>query len=165
MRGAPMDREFALGFLAFLTPALGPGLMRRRRERLGAEGQVRATMELVCTDPSRVDPDVLAAHVEVARDRAAREWVDAAYLGSARTIVAAHAGGRSWRLVRNAPDVPTLLLHGDRDRLVAVEAARHAAALRPDWTFEVMPGVGHVPMLEAPAETLDAMRRWARAQG
>jgi pimeloyl-ACP methyl ester carboxylesterase len=56
--------------------------------------------------------------------------------------------------------MPVMLIHGDKDRLIPIRAARHAAAANPSWRFEVATGVGHVPMLEAPAWTAGKLRDW-----
>ena len=60
--------------------------------------------------------------------------------------------------------MPVLLVQGTLDRLVPVSAARWAAKLNADWTYVEMPGVGHVPMIEVPDDTYDAITDWARTQ-
>ena len=39
--------------------------------------------------------------------------------------------------------VPTLVVHGDRDRLVPIEAGRLTAQLVPGATFVAIEGMGH----------------------
>jgi hypothetical protein len=56
--------------------------------------------------------------------------------------------------------MPVLLIHGDRDRLIPIRAAHHAAAANPSWRFEIATGVGHVPMLEAPVWTAGRLISW-----
>jgi pimeloyl-ACP methyl ester carboxylesterase len=58
---------------------------------------------------------------------------------------------------------PALIVQGERDRLVRVEAARALAAAHPDWQLEVLDDVGHVPQLEAPARFLAIVEPWLRA--
>ncbi|MGQ0699922.1 MAG: alpha/beta fold hydrolase [Panacagrimonas sp.] len=48
---------------------------------------------------------------------------------------------------------PTHVLWGDQDRLIHVDCVRVFRELLPDCSATVLPGIGHVPMLEAPAET------------
>jgi len=55
---------------------------------------------------------------------------------------------------------PVLLLHGDRDRLVPVAAARAVARANPAWRFEVAHDVGHVPQLEVPDWTAGHILDW-----
>lgn len=52
---------------------------------------------------------------------------------------------------------PTLLIHGDEDRMVRVDAARGLAAMISGSRIVVLPGVGHFPTLEDPDAVLDAL--------
>lgn len=49
-----------------------------------------------------------------------------------------------------AVKTPTLLLHGERDMLTPVGAARWLAELMPDARLHVLPGVAHAPFLSHP---------------
>lgn len=60
---------------------------------------------------------------------------------------------------------PAMLLHGARDRLIPLAAARRTSAAHPDWRFEVAPDIGHVPMLEAPEWTRVAIDGWLDGDG
>jgi pimeloyl-ACP methyl ester carboxylesterase len=55
-------------------------------------------------------------------------------------------------------DFPVSIVHGQADALIPVERAREmkAALLRAHLTE--LPGVGHMPMLEAPTETAEALK-------
>jgi pimeloyl-ACP methyl ester carboxylesterase len=55
--------------------------------------------------------------------------------------------------VMAAIQIPTHILWGDQDRLVDVDCVRVLGELLPNCSSTVLPGVGHVPMLEAPAES------------
>jgi pimeloyl-ACP methyl ester carboxylesterase len=63
-------------------------------------------------------------------------------------------------------EVPTLWLQGADDPLAKQGPARELAATRPDWTFELRPGVGHLLAIEDPQWTagriLAALDRKAR---
>jgi pimeloyl-ACP methyl ester carboxylesterase len=48
--------------------------------------------------------------------------------------------------------VPTLILHGDADRVVPMSAANDLASHIPHAQFRVIKGAGHVPYLTHPAE-------------
>ena len=48
---------------------------------------------------------------------------------------------------------PTLVLWGDRDRLLDVSAVDVMKPLLPGGTFVILEGVGHIPMVERPEET------------
>lgn len=51
---------------------------------------------------------------------------------------------------------PTLILWGDHDRLVDVSGAQVLKSVMPNAEVVVMPNVGHVPMVEKPAESAAA---------
>lgn len=55
---------------------------------------------------------------------------------------------------------PTLVVCGEADALTPPKLARELAGLLPGATLALLPGVGHVPMLEAPAATAAALRGW-----
>jgi len=58
-----------------------------------------------------------------------------------------------------------LLIHGTADRLVPIAAARAAARANPAWSLREFGGVGHVPQLEAPQDTADAVLGWLGSAG
>jgi len=116
---------------------------------------------------------VVDAHVALtaAVDRTA---ADRAYLASARSL--------SWVMTRSGPtiakidalDLPVLHLHGSRDMLVPLAAARRMAEGRANWRLDVARDIGHAPMLETPVWTglridewldRDGAPAWARAGG
>jgi len=63
-------------------------------------------------------------------------------------------------------DVPTAVVVGDRDRLTPTPCAESIVGALPGAELTVLPGVGHMPMLENPAEVTAALRDViARASG
>ena len=58
---------------------------------------------------------------------------------------------------------PLLVLHGDADQLIPVSQAVQPARQAGPMDRVILPGVGHMPMWEAPGETADAIRGWARS--
>lgn len=62
--------------------------------------------------------------------------------------------------------IPTLILWGEEDRLIPVEAGRWLDKTTPDSTLVVYPGIGHIPHEEAPEATLGDLEPWlARLSG
>jgi pimeloyl-ACP methyl ester carboxylesterase len=148
-------------FAVYATPGLGRVLMARRN-RMTPEALVARTLALCCTDPSRIAAEVVDHHVTVARQRAVFTDGTRDFLAAARSVLSTAGylrGMAYWRGIRSTP-VPVLLLHGERDRLVPVTAARVVARNNPSWSLVVLPGVGHVPQLEAPKETAEAILDW-----
>ena len=56
--------------------------------------------------------------------------------------------------------VPTLILWGERDRLIPMRWGREFEKAIPGSRLVVFPGLGHVPQEEDPAATLAALRDW-----
>jgi pimeloyl-ACP methyl ester carboxylesterase len=139
--------------------------MERRRSLISAEQQARAVLRLCTVDPHRVDRAVLEQHLHLAREREAFADIDAELVAAARSLVFVIARRRWLGRVMRGVTVPVLLLHGSRDRLVPLAAARATAAANPTWRFEVARDVGHVPQLEAPEWTLGHLLDWLGDEG
>jgi pimeloyl-ACP methyl ester carboxylesterase len=54
-------------------------------------------------------------------------------------------------------DVPTLLVWGERDRIIPVGHGRHAHELMPHSRFEAFPGAGHFPFNDDPERFVDVL--------
>jgi pimeloyl-ACP methyl ester carboxylesterase len=153
-------------FAAYATPGVA-GILMRRRARLTPEQMVAETLALCCVDPTRIPADVLAEHVALARERAGFADAGETFLAAARSVVATAgiAGGRRYRRGIRTVEGPVLLVHGERDRLVPLAAARVAARTNPAWSFVTLPDAGHVPQLERPRETAQAVLDWLDGAG
>jgi pimeloyl-ACP methyl ester carboxylesterase len=57
-------------------------------------------------------------------------------------------------------DLPVLLLHGDADRIMPVQSSRDLAARLPRVELQVMPGLGHVPLMTEPARVAALIDRF-----
>ena len=115
-------------------------------------------LQLCCAHPERVPEDVVRALEDMARDRLHLPWADSAFISAARSIVVRNTtGAAAYRRLVAGVEVPTLALHGARDRLVPLAHARAAAAANPRIALHVLDDAGHAPQLEAPQEILDAI--------
>ena len=141
--------------------------MISRRRRFAPEELVAGVLATVCADPSRISPAVVEQHVEVARRRFGYTEADREFTLAARSVVsaAAYVTGRAYRRAIDAVRCPVLVLHGLLDRLVPVEAVRRAARAHPAWSLVVLPGVGHVPQLEAPGVCATEIAEWLGGAG
>jgi pimeloyl-ACP methyl ester carboxylesterase len=146
-------------------PRWGARRLSRAVAALGPESLVRETMRLVSADPSRIEQTVMDAHIALEAERLAESAWHESFYAATRSLVAALALKR--RVLRWVQEVvaPTLLLQGDRDRLVPVSSARAIASLRPDWEYHEFAGAGHVPMLEVPGEFVEVVSDWLARQG
>jgi pimeloyl-ACP methyl ester carboxylesterase len=148
---------------AAAIPGLGALVSRLdRRQARPPEATVAAALAVCCADPARVTPEAVARHVFVTRERAGIAGADRDFLLATRSVAATvfRQGGRSYRRAVGSVTCPVLLLHGERDRLVPVALARAAARAQPAWSVHVLPGLGHLPMLEAPDQTAELITGW-----
>ena len=150
-----------LGVVAALSlPGLAEIVFDRRARNLGPEGLVKRTINLVMADPSRVDGDLLEAHVQLIRERSNLGRQNSrAFTQAIRSLGLRRADPRFWARM-NKVEAPTLVIHGELDRLIPLSAARDLIRRRPDWTLEIFEGVGHVPMMETPDRFLKVVNQW-----
>jgi pimeloyl-ACP methyl ester carboxylesterase len=131
-----------------------PGATRvavRRLASIDPETRVRGIIDLCFGDPSRVPPERLAEAAADVRARADRGWQTAAFVRSLRGLVGGYLpGARSlWRAATRVI-APTLVVWGDRDKLVTVALAPRTARAIRGARLLVLPGVGHVAQMEEP---------------
>jgi pimeloyl-ACP methyl ester carboxylesterase len=159
------DLLVATVFVAGGLPGLGAALLRGVR-MLPPTAVVARILSLCCEDPSRVPADVIAQHVEVARQRARFAEAGHDIAVATRSVIAtAGLGGHAYRAAIVSLSCPVLVIHGEHDRLVPVSAARASARAHPSWSLVVLPDIGHVPQLEAPRDCADAIFSWLDTGG
>ena len=158
------DRRVTTSFAIYAVPPLSRRLLERFLSRTTVEQVVAGAFNLCCADPRRIPPEVVEAHVQLERERRAQGGPgDRAFASAARSIVLTQvANGPLHRLIDRVRS-PTLVIHGAKDRLVAVEAARSAGRRRPDWEVKVLEDAGHIPMLEVHDRFLTAVEPWLDA--
>lgn len=163
---APKSRpQDALRSVATLVSAPVRRNMRRRLGRsVTVAGEVEFVLRLCIARWDRADRDVVEAHVDLAHAQLGFREQQRAFKEAGQTMMKAlvRHSVTAARLAKIG--MPVLLVQGTLDRLVPVSAARWAAKLNADWTYVEMPGVGHVPMIEVPDDTYDAITDWARTQ-
>lgn len=166
----PMERlglirpRVLVNFAVCSVPGVGEQFLAARRSRTTAERTVRRVLAATCVDPARVPADVFEAHVTLTAE-VDRVEADRAYLASARSLAAVMARSGPTVAALDSIDVPVLVLHGARDMLVPVTAARRMVAGRPGWQLEVARDIGHAPMLEAPVWTGMRIAEWRTCAG
>lgn len=108
-------------------------------------GSVRRSLVGSVYDSSLVTPELVREYY----DRLRIEGVLDAYIGLTAPV---RTPPEPVRL--ESIQVPTLLVWGSDDRLIAVQAGRKAAGLFPHGEFVVLQRTGHLPMEERPEELL-----------
>ena len=139
-------------------PAVGP-IALRRVERMDPERRARGVIELCFADPAMVPPNRLAEAVEEVRRRAVSGWSSDAFVRSLRGLIGSylHRGTHNmWAQLRTIT-APTLVVWGNRDRLVDVALAPRVASTLPNGRLLVLDHVGHVAQMERPVPTARAV--------
>ncbi len=145
-----LDPLVALMFAVYAVPFVGERFLRGRRTRTTEIARVRETLTLCGVDPDAVPQEVIDRSVTLLQEREDVEGMDKAFLAAARSLLRLLVDPRRYRAAMASIRVPVLLVHGDRDRLVPVAAARDIARRHPSWRYLELPDVGHVPQLQVP---------------
>jgi pimeloyl-ACP methyl ester carboxylesterase len=145
-------------FGLMLVPGLAEWQLRRRLLRLGPDRISAQTLTICTVNPYRVPPEARQAHLELARERAGLPDGERALAQAARSLMKMLTR-RNFAELYQRVRAPVFVVHGERDRLVPVEFSL-AIGRRYDWSVEVLPDVGHIPMLEAPDRFVDVSLEW-----
>jgi pimeloyl-ACP methyl ester carboxylesterase len=136
-------------FMAYATPGVGEAMLAGMREQ-DPRDLVEYFLALCTADPSSIPEQVITDHVEFAKSYTGGADAIEGFLEGARNLMEVLYEPATVREAVERVQAPTLLIHGAQDRLVNLVAAEAVAAMRPDWRFEVLPNIGHVPMMEDP---------------
>jgi pimeloyl-ACP methyl ester carboxylesterase len=157
-----LDPLVAVTFALYALPFVGERFLWWRRTRQSALARVREMLHLCGVDPDRLPAEVIDRSVTLLEEREDVEGMDKAFLAAARSLVKLLIDPRRYRKAMASIDDPVLLVHGDRDRLVPVAAARDIARRHPDWRYLELPAVGHVPQLQVPDRLATDVLEWMR---
>ncbi|HEY0698800.1 MAG TPA: alpha/beta hydrolase [Micromonospora sp.] len=130
-------------------------LAARRLARMVPEEMARQVLEACVADVSRICEQRRQEAVEEIRARYTADHYAQAYLRTLRGLVAGFlraylpGSGSLWRIARLV-DVPTLIVGGERDRLVDPRVSAQVARLIPDSRLLMLDDVGHVAQVEVP---------------
>lgn len=110
----------------------------------------RGLAEVAWHDPARgfIDPDSLTDEQRAVQQANGRTMAVVAGAGMSDPTLLGRLGGIS---------VPTLVVHGESDRVVTPAYGRAVAGAIPGAEFTAVPAAGHLPHLEAPAATWAAI--------
>ncbi|HVS68646.1 MAG TPA: alpha/beta hydrolase [Mycobacteriales bacterium] len=159
---SPVDARVAAQFAIMALPIVGEAALTRRRARQGPAEVIRQGLSMCTVDVDRVPQAVIEAGVRTVDRRDNREFPTSDIVRAGRSVVQRISRAPQLRRAMASVQQPVLLLHGERDRLVPVAAAKQAAKKFPSWRLEVAEDVGHVPMLEAPDWTSTQILDWLR---
>lgn len=148
------------GFALYELPRVGEWAARQRITRFEAERAVELGFRIITADPSTIPDELTRLHVDQLVRHQQDADVGAAFLEASRSLMSLRRRPALTRWILDAIKAPVLAIHGREDRLVPVAYARGAARAHPDWELRILPGVGHVPQMEAPARWLAQVRGW-----
>ncbi len=142
---------------------------RRARERLAAmtnRERIDSVVRLCFGDPTLAPEHRLAEAVAELDARSRQPWAPDAFDRTAKAMLRSWWRGESLWAVAARVRVPTLVVWGDRDRLVAPRLAVRTTQVLGGRLL-MLPGVGHVAQIEAPeavaagvAGLWDGLDRW-----
>jgi pimeloyl-ACP methyl ester carboxylesterase len=157
-----LDPLVAAMFALYALPFVGERFLLWRRTRQSELARVREMLRLCGVDPDTLPAEVIDRSVTLLEERQDVDGMDRAFLAAARSLVKLLVDPRRYRRAMASIDDPVLLVHGDRDRLVPVAAARDIARRHPGWRYLELPGVGHGPQLQVPEELAREVLDWMR---
>lgn len=166
---APVTNWFGLNLPASarltapLIPFLGPRIIAGYRALRTPEEGVEDALDFVAANADALDPQAWDNALEIAEMRRTQPWSTEALIEAFNSIVPYVLRKATFAAVLHRLSQPTLLVHGTEDQLVQPRTSRWMARQRPDWTVAYFEGVGHVPMMEVPAEMLAVFNTWESA--
>ena len=152
LEAAQQDRRAVLG-LALIGCSARPDTPEQLRLRKDAilafeqgrmEEVLRANAPLVLHPHSAARPELVARYLALVRRAGAQQLVQQNRAAMARS---------DQRALLGAIRCPTLVACGEADRITPPECSRELAAGIRTAQLEMLPGCGHLPMLEPPAHT------------
>jgi pimeloyl-ACP methyl ester carboxylesterase len=155
-----VDPRIAAVFGLYAAPFLGERFLWLRWVWQTPLARVRNLLRLVGVDPDTLPASVIDRSVALLEARQDVVGMDKAFLAAARSLLLVLADPRRYPAAMAHIAVPVLMLHGDRDRLIPVAAAREVAGRHPRWRYVELAGIGHVPQLEAPQRVAAELLGW-----
>jgi pimeloyl-ACP methyl ester carboxylesterase len=159
-RGGMPSPLVLAAFAMYRMPRFGEWFVKSRNTRLGPEKLIEQGFKVVMADPTKVDPAIVAAHVETARLHAEDHDSIPAFTEATRSMLRTGKQQEFVEQLLERVHVPVLVIHGKQDRLVNVALARRAAGGRPNWTLVEFDGVGHAAQMEVPDRWVRTVEGW-----
>jgi pimeloyl-ACP methyl ester carboxylesterase len=152
----PVFRRFA----PFVVPGVGSTLLRTIWSRTDVESLLDEAIGMTVSSRDVLSPAMLTIMRENIQLAKRHAWRIESLAYAVESLVAAVIGGREVTEGVLAMSGDTLVVWGDADALVGRPVIGHLHQQRPDWDYAVLPGVGHVPMMEAGGRYVAVVRAW-----
>lgn len=146
-------RVTGLGLVASQVLADAPD-RKEGRYRSAAEVADKGIGSVVAAMTTKLTPD---ARLQEYAKQSMEQQQPAAYIGALKAIA---------ERVDSTPllaslNVPVVLVHGDADALIPIDRAREVKAALPNAHLVELSGAGHMPMMESPQKTAEALKHLA----
>jgi pimeloyl-ACP methyl ester carboxylesterase len=142
-------------------PWLGGRLVSRYMTRTGLPGVVDEPIRALFGDPARLDGGLRERLLGVSENRLG--WAPEAaraYEQVTRSLgMALLLRPRAERWIREAA-CPVQAIRGGRDPIFPAPVWQKLEQVRPDWHYQTLPDIGHVPQLEAPSDVTRCLLEW-----
>lgn len=149
---------------ALLTILESPSALRAMLRAYGArtpDATLRHIINIGCARPDRIPPEVLAAAMKVARERALLSRAEDGFAPAVSSLMEFTRSTETLSASIGSIKASTLIMQGTEDRVVPPSVIDRLRQSRPDWTYHMLDGVGHVPQFEVPIEVADTIIDWA----
>jgi pimeloyl-ACP methyl ester carboxylesterase len=152
----PVLRRFA----PFVVPGVGSTLLRSIWSRTDTQRLLDEAIALTVSNRDLLSPAMLTLMTENIQFGKRHAWRVESLAYAVESLVAALIGGRELTEGVHAMPDDTLVVWGDADALVGRPVIENLHRQRPDWDYTVLPGVGHVPMMEAGDRYVAVVQAW-----
>lgn len=139
---------------------IGRFTIATRARILGPERLVDLSLSWSLHDQTVLDPELRTRLINLAAERFAYPEASSAYVDAASSLLKTINQEMNNYLATASAARPTLLIHGDRDRLVNVDLAYAAAECHLGIDLQIIPGIGHAPQLESPKVFVNQVSDW-----
>jgi pimeloyl-ACP methyl ester carboxylesterase len=151
--GAP-ERAKGKGNIGF-TLARTPGV-NLLMESITPRSVIERSLKQTIVDDAQVTPAMVDRYWELLRYPGNRAATAVRFARPRKSFTPAELA---------AIKTPTLVLWGELDQLTTLEGARFFHQAIPGSTLRTYPGIGHIPMEEAPEATVNDLKAWLMSVG
>jgi pimeloyl-ACP methyl ester carboxylesterase len=142
------------------SPSAVRALLRAQGTRT-PDATLRQIIKIGCVRPDRIPPEVLAAARQIARERALLSRTEDGVAPAVSSLIEFTRHSETLPMSIGSIKASTLVMQGTEDRVVPPSVIQRLRQSRPDWTYHMLEGVGHVPQFEVPIQVADTIIDWA----
>ncbi len=158
---AGLGRQLTIALRLLNLPGNRTIVTSWNKTQLGAWQWALQMTSLLFAKPARVPPEWFAGLQQMARsDGYLRATVD-----TVRSASNLRGQLKREQVLDDLPrlHMPTLIMWGERDRVVSARQAQNALKRLPQGQLVIIPDCGHVPQLECPDQFVDVLNRFLAA--